>query len=148
MKSDSSVKQMSAFVLTILLVLLAMPSWSAETRKVANGIEIYLGVLPAQMLGTHQVEHPGKETKGSHHVLIAVFEAKTGKRIGDATVKARVAEPGLAGEEKKLESMVIADTITYGNYFRMPGKGSYQISVEIVRPGAGPVKVRFDYSHP
>ena len=34
-------------------------------------------------------------------------------------VEARVAEPGLAGVTRRLEPMLIADTVTYGNYFQL-----------------------------
>lgn len=82
------------------------------------------------------------------HVVVAVFDTKTGKRVADAEVVARVAEIGLTGEKKKFEAMKIADTVTYGNYFRMTAKGPYRISVEIRPAGATrPLLVEFEYKH-
>jgi hypothetical protein len=51
--------------------------------------------------------------------VAAVFDAATGERVEDAVVEARVAEPGLAGITRRLEPMLIADTVTYGNYFQL-----------------------------
>lgn len=45
--------------------------------------------------------------------------------------------------------MAIAAAITYGNYFRMPGKGPYLISVQVHRPELPRViEARFEYRHP
>jgi hypothetical protein len=41
----------------------------------------------------------------------------------------------VTNEQKALEPMVIAGTITYGNYFRMAGRGAFRIGVEVRRPG-------------
>ena len=51
--------------------------------------------------------------------------------------------------KKALEPMAIAAAITYGNYFRMPGKGPYLISVQVHRPELPQViEARFEYRHP
>ena len=63
-------------------------------------------------------------------------------------VEARIAEPGLAGVTRQLEPMVIADTVTYGNYFQLSGDAPYRIDLSITRPGlATPVRVEFTYEH-
>ena len=48
---------------------------------------------------------------GQYHVMVALFDAKIMQRIDDAEIKAKVSGSFFGGEEKKLESMNIADTI-------------------------------------
>jgi hypothetical protein len=80
--------------------------------------------------------------------VVAVFDAASGAHIEDAVVEARVAEPGFAGITRRLEPMLIADTVTYGNYFKLSGEGPYRIDLSITRPrSATAVKVEFTYEH-
>lgn len=127
-----------------------------EYRQVANGVVVYLGVLPAAMVrGRHEgdpegVMHDGIP-RGRHafHVMVAVFDAGSGTQIRDAQVEARVATLGLAGATRPLETMRIDDTVTYGNYFTLRGEGPYDIEISIARTGAdAPVSARFTYVHP
>jgi len=66
--------------------------------------------------------------------VVAIFESASGKRITDAGVVARVAEPGLAPVRKQLEPMVIAGAMSFGNYFPMGGPGPYSIKVTFQLP--------------
>lgn len=114
-----------------------------------------LGVLPSEMIRGHPVTHTESAMhadkparKGEFHVTIALFDASTGARITGADVRARVAEIGLAGVEKRLQPMEIADTETYGNYFRMSGNGPFRISLSIDIPGRpGEIKAEFEHRH-
>ncbi len=93
--------------------------------------------------------HGGAPTGGHrYHVVVALFENVSGRRITDAQVTAQVSELGLAGPVKRLERMVIGDAISYGNYFEMPGKALYRIELQIRRPAAAPVPAVFEYQHP
>lgn len=127
-----------------------------ERYQETNGIAVYLGVMPSELiLGhsssqegmTHSTAQPNPE---SQHVVVALFDSRTGKRITDAKVTAKVEQPGhLASTEKELEPMKIADTITYGNFFTMPRDGAYRIFVQIRKPGSQQIaKVQFKYHHP
>jgi len=151
---------------TSLLVLVAALAWAlagvntataADTRdhKAAGGLSVYLGVLPAAMIQGHPKDHPeeamhGGVPRGRHayHVMAAVFDADSGERSEDARVEARVMPLGLAGVTRRLQPMVIADTITYGNYFIMRGDGPYQIRISVTPAGAAqPVVLEFSYEH-
>lgn len=145
-------------VLAIALAVVANVSIAAETgghNKVVDGVAIYLGVMPAEIVQEHPEAHPERQmhrgtpsSKAYRHVVVALFDSTNGKRITDAQVTAKVAEISLAGSEKKLEPMNIADTITYGNYFPMSGAGPYRITVQIRRPGkTQPIKAVFEYRH-
>jgi hypothetical protein len=123
---------------------------SSGDMKTVGNVLIYLGLLPAAMVRGHPQEHPEASMHGGvpkrtdeYHIIIALFDAKTGARIENADISARVFETGLAGEERKLEPMQIAGT-TYGNYFPMVGRGPFRIRVTIHIPGqAQPITTEF-----
>lgn len=124
----------------------------AGSRKVVGGLEIYLGVMAAEALRAQHYGVDAESTmhrniprgKGYYHLNVSLFESGTQTPVSNAQVEARVANP-LGGETKKLEAMVINQTVSYGNYFRMPGKESYTITLQIRRPGdAQPIEARFE----
>ena len=125
----------------------------AGSVKGADGLTVYLGVIPAEMIKGHPAEHPestmhreSRRGPHSYHVMVAIFDTKTGERVTGVTVSARVSEAGLSGAQKPLERMQIADTTSYGNYFDMTGSSHYRIAVEIDRTDAPkPTWVIFDY---
>jgi hypothetical protein len=142
-------------IATVALMLAPFVALAMDTgqTKMADGLTVYVGALPAAMLARHAPAHPERQAHGGppsgahiYHIVIALFDAASGARVEDATVTARVASLGLAGTQKPLEPMRIADTITYGNYFNLPTKGPYRIDVEIAR-GTRTIKVAFDYEH-
>lgn len=148
-----------AAVLGLLLMSLAFASLigmnaaavAAEEGqyKTGDGIAAYLGFLPAEMVKGHPSMHGGAP-RGPHayHVVAALFDASSGTRITDAKVTARIAPLGLAGQEKPLEHMEIAGTVTYGTFLTLPGVDRYTVSLDIQRPGArAPVVLEFVYDH-
>lgn len=121
-----------------------------------DGLVIYYGILPAEMVELKELE-PGTHMKpssargaGTHHVVIALFDEATGKRLSNASVQARVEPLGGAVQEKTLEPMQIADTVTFGNFFRMDADMPYVIHLRIRRnDGHSPeVEVALPYRHP
>lgn len=141
-----------------ITTLLASAAFAADsaTYKVVNGVAIYLGVLPAEMILGHLKPHPEAEMHGGvpagqhqQHILVTLFDHASGKRISGAKVSARVYEINRAGTQKKLEPMLIAGTISYGNYFNMPVTNSpYRIRVLIELPGvAGVIETEFEHQH-
>lgn len=136
----------SAVVLTFLMGL----EWSSlcaepaenENHAVVDGVAIYLGIMPAEIILGHQAEHSGRKMPHAaptgadeDHFVIALFDSNTGKRITNAQVRATIGEVGLPGQTKDLQPMKIADTITYGNYFELPGGNEYRIRLQIRIPG-------------
>lgn len=141
-----------------IAVLLLTAAFAADSsqHKVVHGVAIYLGVFPAEMVLGHPRAHTeaqmhGGVPAGQHqqHVVVALFDNVTGKRISGAKVSARVHEINLAGAQKKLEPMLIAGTVSYGNYFNMPATNNpYRIQVRIELPGvADVIEAQFDYQH-
>lgn len=146
-----------AFGLSLLLAVATLSStaiaFDTGQTKTEHGISVYVGALPAEIVRGHPKSHPeaavhGGPPRGQHvyHLVVAIFDAASGARITDAKVTARIASLGLGGTQKPLEPMTIADTVTYGNYFNLPDKGRYRISLQIARP-QGVVDMSLDYEH-
>lgn len=134
------------------------PAFAAETAQPvrAGGLEIFYGVVPAEILLGHSGDHEERRMHGGiprgggqHHVIVSLFDGKTRQRVEGAAVTARVGEIGLGSQEKKLEPMQFGGTATYGNYFSMAAPGPYRVELVIRRAsGAQTVKATFEYSHP
>lgn len=140
----------------VALLLTAAFAADSSQHKVVQGVAIYLGVFPAEMILGHPRPHTEAEMHdgvpgGQHqqHVVVALFDNVTGKRITGARVKANVSGVGLSGVQKKLEPMLIAGTVSYGNYFNMLAPSNpYHIQVRIELPGvAGVIEAQFDYQY-
>jgi len=131
----------------------AKPS-AGQAYQVVDGTTIYFGVVPADTIRRSPKDYPASEygaaptTPQQYYVTVALFDANTGQRITDATLKARVATATGAGAQKALEPMTVAGSRTYGGYFAMAGAGPYTIDVQIRRPGAADaIKAQFEYAH-
>ena len=125
--------------LTLMAIIILPVSGYADDspwHKVVDGIDVYLGIMPAEITQGHPARLAGmKEHETHYHLLIAVFDARTGKRITDAEVRASVVEPGGASAQgRNLEPMRIMEAPTYGNYFRMSGPGKYRLRFDVRIP--------------
>jgi hypothetical protein len=143
---------------TSFLCLSSAGAWGADVpqHKVVDGIDVYYGIVPAQIVQAHVKEHGAVPmhkknmlAKGLHHLVVTLYDARTAERITDANVSATVTPLGLNPETKALDVMNIDGTISYGNYFSMPrGETPYRIAVSIKRPSDHlPGKVEFEYRH-
>jgi len=136
-----------------LAVLCSTVAQAGPMNKTVGGITFYLGVMPAEIVRGHPSGHPestmhGSPPKGagSRHLVVALFDAKTGERIVDASVSARVEQVGLAAEQKDLEPMQIAGTLTYGNFYLMQGGGIYKIRIVVKMKGtSNRIEAEFEY---
>lgn len=122
--------------------------------KTSGNLAVYFGVIPSELMG-HSPEHPAKIThEGAaaatrqHHVVVAVFDTKTGSRITDADVTATVGERGLTPITKKLEPMPVAGTVSYGNFFPMSSPYKYHFSIRVRLRDARERTVDFELQHP
>ena len=81
---------------------------------------------------------------GYFHVSVVLRDNSTKAEIKDAQVEARVANL-MTGDTRKLEASAIKDTVNYSNFFQMPGKDPYTVTLQIRRPGtAAPIEAKFD----
>ncbi len=143
----------------VLLFAFALSICQSEAEddlsRTAEGLTVYLGVVPAEITKgppahTPAPEMHGKVPHGAHeyHFVAAVFDAASGARISNASVTAQVSGVGLSGPRKTLEPMQIAGTTTYGNFFDLPGRDLYTVRLTIERPGAArAVVMDFKYDH-
>ena len=123
--------------------------------KLAGGLAVYVGVVPAEIVKGHPSGHAeqtmhGGVPKGAHeyHVVAAVFDAASGARVSDAAVTAQISGLGLSGTKTTLDPMEIANTISYGGFFDLPGRDLYTIRLTIERPGQpNPVSLELKYDH-
>jgi hypothetical protein len=137
------------------LVLSAALAHVSDESQSAAGLKVDLGIVPAENIRNRPEERAAYEMHGGvpsgnsmYHVMVAVFDAKTGARISDTQVKARVEEVGLTSEEKPLAPMRIAGAVTYGNFFRMAGSATFRVTVEIRLPGETRMtQLRFEHRH-
>ncbi len=126
---------------------------SAEHRgrtQTVNGLDVYLGVVSAEVLRQHPDRYPYHERtklpsgKDMYHVMLALFDNASGVRITDAVVEARVAPLALGGPTRPLEPTLVAGALTYCNYFRISPSDTTVIQAEIRRPGVARVaRARF-----
>ena len=142
----------------LLFVLSTGSAFAAETGQVArvNGIDVFYGVIPAEILRGHPADHAERRMhggvprgSGQHHLIVSLFDVKSGQRIENAQVGARIGEPGLTPQKKNLEPMQFAGAVTYGNFFTMTQPGPYRIQIDVLRHGdLKPTQAVFAYRHP
>ncbi|MFV1993143.1 MAG: hypothetical protein ACC635_04495 [Acidiferrobacterales bacterium] len=146
-------------VLIIGLLMFNIPQSLAaksQLHKTLNGVDIYLGVLPAEIVRGHPKKHPESRMHGGvpagtlYHVILALFDAKTGDRIQDAKISAKVVGTAAVEITKPLDPMSIAGARSYGNYFKMLGQiPQHLIVLEITRPGMkGTIRTTFEWARP
>jgi len=105
----------------------------------AMGIDVYLVVMPAEMIGGHPKDHPESlmhkenivENINQFHVSVGVIEEKSGMRIQNLSVSARVISSNYQGAYKTMQKMQMGGEISFGNYFIISGSGAYQVEVKI-----------------
>ena len=159
--TDSEIRAAIAYMIDQGVATTTRPSAALTAgpdpgHKVIEGTEIYLGIVSAESI---RAQHPKGDAeslmhggipsrKDYYHVNISLFDSKTKTVITDAQVEARVVDPVAGGETKKLELMAINNTISYGNYFRLPGNAPHTIIVQIRRPDTSrAIEAKFDFKY-
>ncbi|HRX71099.1 MAG TPA: hypothetical protein P5329_07990 [Candidatus Competibacteraceae bacterium] len=137
---------------SMLFVSSAIQADQNDTHKTVGGIDIYIGVIPAEVIqgrGSNEERrmHGGASSGGKgYHLVVALFDRESGDRITDSQVKVRVSVPGWVDVENRLEPMKVADAVTFGNYFVLSDLTLNWISVQVQRAGKDAVKADFQYS--
>ncbi|MBP8295839.1 MAG: cytochrome c5 family protein [Burkholderiales bacterium] len=112
-------------------------------RRTLDGMEILFGATSADAL---RKQHAGNDPesrmhggiprgKSFYHLNVSLFDAATKDAIKDAYVEAKIADPVMGDQVKVLEPMVFNNTMSYGNYFRLSGKGAQSVALVIRKPG-------------
>ena len=121
----------------------AVPAAADPNHKLISGVDLYLGIAPAASAAVNQ---PRPSGAGYYYVNLSLRDAASGAYIKDAQVEARAANAVSGGDTRKLEPMALAESMSYGNFFRMQGKEPYVITVQVRRSGATPpIEAKFDF---
>jgi hypothetical protein len=122
----------------LLLVLLWLASLQAfaQARQDRDGVTLYWGLVPAAIVDDkHAVDElhggPRKDGGHAHHLVVAVFDTASGRRIGDAIVRAQLTESGIVDEPPKyLPQMPVNGQMSYGQWFTtVAASGPYRFRV-------------------
>jgi hypothetical protein len=145
-----------------ITILLAMPegitpasAQDAGNVAIADGLTVYLGLMPAALLAEHDPGHLEREMHGGvpggqhvYHLILAIFEQESGERVENAVVTATVSGLGHLGRASvALEPMSIEGTVTYGGFVDMSGYERYDIEARIVIPGRQAASATFSGEH-
>ncbi len=129
----------------------------AEQSKTADGLTVYLGLLPAEIIkgppkhvdlskGPHDYQLSSKSPH-EYQIVAAIFDAKSSERISDAVVTAEVSGLGLSGGKQRLELTQIAGATTYGGFVELPASDIYSLKLAIERTGLSAVDLQFRFDH-
>jgi hypothetical protein len=118
---------------------------------------VFLGVVPATQTRDYSSERVGDMVMGGRaasnvnniHLVVALFDHGSGKRITDAQVRARfIGERGRRWSAA-LEPMTMNGAMSYGAYASMGGDNRASILIDVERPFGRSSKnltARFEYS--
>lgn len=117
---------------------------------------VYLGVVPATQTGDYSSERPGEMQMGGPaaadvngiHLVVALFDHGTRKRVTDARVSARFLGERGHRWSVVLSPMTMNGALTYGAYSNIGANNKASIFIDVDRP-FGPrtqnVTARFEY---
>ena len=155
---DSVQSWRAAGLFAAVLVATAAQAGVVDGVKSLGGLTVYLGVVPAAVVQRHPADHSEASMHGgvpsgkahAKHLLVAVFDQRTGKRITNATVIAHILEDGGKAWSVPLQPMTINGAVTYGGYTSLASAADYAIGVRVYRHlvrGEHPVQVHFTWTH-
>ena len=129
------------------------PVKSPGNVKAVSGTEIYLGVLPAEVLRSYPEDSGGASDawgRSQRHWALPReclrARATTKAPISDAKVDVRLDERGISSETKTLQPMAIGSAASYGNYIKLKRKTQYVFTVKIQKPDSPQaIEARFEH---
>lgn len=145
--------------ITLTLILFGILNLNLQAadyslNTVENGVAIYLGVLPAEMLEGHksQTMH-GDIPVGllRYHIAVALFDDKSGKRLTNALIRVKLLDSKgrMFNESVFLEPMYTLEKLLYGNYISLNKIGEpYKIMLDIEFPDRRYEKIEVIVDYP
>jgi len=127
---------------SLLLLLLAMmlsPA-QAQGRLERSGVTLYWGLVPAAVVTDKHAlaELHGGPPKGGgqvHHLVVALYDSASGRRIEDAVVRAQLSETGIVDEPAKyLLPMTVNDQASFGQVFGVAKDAPYRFRLWVRLP--------------
>lgn len=125
--------------------------------QVVDGLKFDYGLVAAPAAGGPPSSHPDLAMHGgapsqahAYHVVLAVADAKTGRKVEAAGVGMGLSGPGHPGTNiTPMELMSANGQPTYARYIVLPSSGAYQLEFRITPAGKRqPVKARFSLQRP
>ncbi len=132
---------------------------SQAQSQVVAGLKFDYGVVPGASVNEHPSDHPERTMHQgppaapySFHVVLALFDAKSGARIKDADVSLELSGPGhgVGRVIIPLEPMAqVADT-TFGGYVSLPASAKHRLTFDVAHAGgrSNTVEAPFIYERP
>ena len=144
-----------------LIGLATTASWAGlrEGSQTADGLTVYLGIVPAAIVRGHAKAHVETKMHGgvpaaslnNVHIVAAVFDAASGTRQTDLRVVARLHGRGTKRWTIPLTSMTINGAKTFGGYTSLGQEEEVMISIDVLRPSRTLHKrtttLQFEYSN-
>jgi hypothetical protein len=121
---------------------------TGEERMEREGVVLYWGLVPAAIASQQHAReelHGGPPPGGGklNHLVLALFDAKSGRRIDDAVIRAQLTETGIVDDPPKyVPPMLINGVASYGQLFGMVRDGPYRFRI-FVKLNDRPAEVEF-----
>lgn len=129
---------------------------AGEAPKRVDGLAVYLDIQPAAMAanwaGFHRSTGQQDTTMSTarpdldRHIVVVVFDDRTGKRVNDASIRVVVSrdEPPGRAYTYSLDKMALGSNASYGKVVTMDPSAFYDFKVLIDREGTSqPISVPF-----
>jgi len=110
---------------------------AAQGRLERDGVVLYLGLVPEAIVSQqHAISelHGGRPVGGGkiNHLVVALFDAGSGRRVEDAVIRAQLSESGVVdGPPKYMPPMPVNGLGSYGQLFGMVGDGPYRFRIRV-----------------
>jgi hypothetical protein len=129
----------TTWLLLLLLVLTTMLNpVLAQSRLERSGVTLRWKLDLADIVADKRAlaELHGVPPKGQpHHLVVALYDSATGRRIEDAVVRAQLIEAGMVDEPaKNLLPMKVNGQASYGQIFGAAKAGPYRFRVWVRLP--------------
>jgi cytochrome c5 len=129
------------------------PTKVAGNVRVIGGTEVYLGLLPAEVLRSYPKDSAERSMHGGipagsgyYHVNVTLLDATSKAPISGGKVEIKVDERGISTETTTLQPVTINNTPSYGNYIRLKSKTRYLLSVKVQKAdSAQPIEAQFEH---
>lgn len=143
----------------LFALLIGAPAWTLAARgglyQLVEGVAIYVKLVPSKALQGLPETLAGNRMHGGvplgdhvYHVIVDLFDERTGNRITNAEIAAQISEKGVTGPLKRLDAMPLEERLAYANYFDLAGAGPYQVRLTIRRPGVSrPIRAELTFEH-
>ena len=159
MKGGMFLGTRSRLFVVALTAAYGVVSTAAETftyRESAGEFSVYLAVMPGELVsGPRPAPDPGATpfqppaARDTHHVMVTIFEARSGRRLTNAAVEARVAALGFSGVKKPLANALVIGEQVYAALFPMQGRGPFRVDVGFQLPEwKRSERATFYFTHP